>query len=150
MKNRSAGQGPARQVKNLTELGAFQTIRASGIAEGAFSLHAFIGQNMRPLSRIVEELAPDYLAARKVEIPQMLQLLAGCDFDRLHVLSHSLKGSGGSFGFPELSRLGAALERHAEAGDGAGFAEELARLKDYLEHLECSPTSASTEQGSKR
>ena len=53
---------------------------------------------MRALSRIVEELVPEYLAARQTEVAQMLELLAAADFERLRVLSHSLKGSGGSFG----------------------------------------------------
>jgi HPt (histidine-containing phosphotransfer) domain-containing protein len=99
---------------------------------------------MRKLSRIVEELVPDYLAARKTEVPQMLELLAGSDFERLRVLSHSLKGSGGSFGFAELTRFGAELERHAEASDRDAFSAELSRLSDYLEHLNWSPAEAST------
>jgi|GEM_PF-2895482 len=45
----------------------------------------------------------------------MMELLAASDFERLLVLGHSLKGSGGSFGFPELTRFGAALERSAQA-----------------------------------
>jgi HPt (histidine-containing phosphotransfer) domain-containing protein len=101
---------------------------------------------MRKLSRIVEELVPGYLAARKREVPQMLELLAGSDFERLRILSHSLKGSGGSFGFPELTAFGAALERHAQRGDGAAFGAELSRLKDYLDHLNWSPAEASPDE----
>ena len=101
---------------------------------------------MRPLSRIVEELVPDYLAARRTEVPRMLELLAAADFERLRVLSHSLKGSGGSFGFAKLTRFGAALERYAEQSDGSAFGAELARLKDYLEHLDWSPAAAATEK----
>ena len=87
---------------------------------------------MRPLNRIVEELAPEYLAARRSEVPEMLRLLAASDFNRLRILSHSLKGS---FGFPELTRFGAALEQHASRSDPEAFEAELVRLKAYLDQL---------------
>lgn len=83
---------------------------------------------------------PEYLEARKHEIPQMLDLLARSDFERLRVLSHSLKGSGGSFGFPELTHFGETLERYARATDEAGFRAELERLDDYLQHLDWTPS----------
>jgi HPt (histidine-containing phosphotransfer) domain-containing protein len=98
-------------------------------------------RRMKPLSRIVEELVPAYLEARKKDLPQMRELLVAGDFERLRILSHSLKGSGGSFGFPELTRFGGALERYASESDGAGFQAELGRLSDYLEHLDWSPSS---------
>ncbi len=65
----------------------------------------------------------------------MMELLAASDFQRLHVLSHSLKGSGSSFGFPELTRFGAALELYSQQLDVDSFRAELDRLQDYLEHL---------------
>lgn len=94
---------------------------------------------MKTISQLVQELVPGYIAARKEEVGNMMKLLAASDFDRLRVLGHSLKGSGSSFGFPELTRIGATLERQAEAADAASFAQELARLKDYLEHVDCTP-----------
>lgn len=90
---------------------------------------------MKTMSQIVQELVPSYLAARSQEVSRMTELLAASDFERLRVLSHSLKGSGGSFGFPQLSGFGAALERHARESDSTSFSEELNRLKSYLDHL---------------
>ncbi len=102
---------------------------------------------MRSMSEIVAELVPEYLAARRGELPRMLELLAAGDFERLRILSHSLKGSGGSFGFPELSRFGAALERHAQESDGVSFSGELARLKDYLDRRQTSAQEATGSAG---
>ena len=96
---------------------------------------------MKTLNELVQELVPGYLAARKEEVGSMTCLLSASDFERLRVLSHSLKGSGSSFGFAELTRLGAELERHAESRDAVGFAQQLARLKDYLEHLNSPPST---------
>lgn len=90
---------------------------------------------MTTIEGILDELVPGYLAARRAEIPQMMALLAASDFERLRILSHSLKGSGSSFGFPELTHFGAALEAHAQSFDLISYRDELQRLKDYLEHL---------------
>lgn len=99
---------------------------------------------MKTISQIVQELTPGYLAARKQEVPEMIELLAASDFERLRVLSHSLKGSGSSFGFPELTRFGATLERYAQQSDFAFFREELTRLKSYLEDLK-APADTSAQ-----
>jgi HPt (histidine-containing phosphotransfer) domain-containing protein len=85
---------------------------------------------------LVQELVPGYLAARRDEVSKMMQLLAASDFERLRVLSHSLKGSGTSFGFPELTRFGAELELDAEALDSVAFGHTLQRLKAYLDELD--------------
>lgn len=91
---------------------------------------------MQEFSRIIQELAPGYLAARKQEIPEMMKLLAEGDFKRLSILSHSMRGSGASFGFPEITKFGAALENHARQSDLVSFGQELGRLKKYLDELE--------------
>ena len=80
----------------------------------------------------VEELVPSYLARRRQEVPEMLELLAHSDFARLASLGHDLKGSGGGYGFPELTRLGAALEESANQKDGPAFSAKMTELVDYL------------------
>lgn len=93
---------------------------------------------MKNISQIVRKLLPEYLAARRQELPKMTELLAASDFERLRILGHNLKGSGGSFGIPELSKIGAALERSAEEGDAPAFSRELGRLREFLEHSDAS------------
>ena len=44
----------------------------------------------------------------------MAALLAASDFKSLAVLGHNLKGSGVSYGFSDLTRIGAALEQSAK------------------------------------
>jgi HPt (histidine-containing phosphotransfer) domain-containing protein len=87
---------------------------------------------------LVQELVPSYLAARREEVTKMTELLARSDFEQLRVLSHSLKGSGASFGFPELTRLGSEMEGYAAERDNESFAQALVRLKAYLEELDQS------------
>lgn len=97
---------------------------------------------MNNINDLVQELVPEYLALRAEEVDKMLELLAASDFERLRVISHSLKGSGSSFGFPELTRIGAELERNAHASDARSFSQGLARLSDYLKTLGYSPKKA--------
>jgi HPt (histidine-containing phosphotransfer) domain-containing protein len=80
----------------------------------------------------LEQIVPGYLETRKAEVPQLIDLLAGFEFKRLACLGHNLKGSGGAYGFPELTRIGAALEHSAKQADAGTLCTLLTELKDYL------------------
>ena len=80
----------------------------------------------------LEDLAPGYLAARRREVPRMLELLAASDFDCLHTLAHNMKGTGTSYGFVECTRLGGELEQSAERSDKTSIGLQLAELARYL------------------
>jgi PAS domain S-box-containing protein len=84
----------------------------------------------------LEEIVPGYLAARREELPGMTALLAAADFKSLAVLGHNLKGSGTSYGFPDLSRIGSALELSAKQTDTQALGARLVELKDYLTRVE--------------
>jgi CheY-like chemotaxis protein len=84
----------------------------------------------------LEEIVPGYLAARREELPAMMNLLAASDFERLAVLGHNIKGTGGSYGFPELTRMGAALENSAKQLDPESLRIQLTELSDYLGHVQ--------------
>jgi HPt (histidine-containing phosphotransfer) domain-containing protein len=84
----------------------------------------------------LEEIVPGYLAARREELPRMTGLLAVSDFKSLAVLGHNLKGTGAPYGFPELTRIGAALEDSAKQTDPGALSTQLAELKHYLGQVE--------------
>lgn len=65
----------------------------------------------------VRMLVPGFLAARRREHLWMESCLVEGDFDQIARLGHRLKGSGGSFGFPELTSVGARLETAAKLRD---------------------------------
>lgn len=83
----------------------------------------------------LEEFVPSYLANRKEEVAVMFRFLDASDFESLVVLGHNIKGSGTSFGFPEISRIGVALQQSAEQTDPAALRAQLTELKDYLDHI---------------
>jgi CheY-like chemotaxis protein len=80
-------------------------------------------------------LGHDYLAKCRGELPRLTSLLAAGDFHSLRVSGHSLKGSGGCFGFSELTELGRQLEHHAGVADAASCREQVDALTKYLEGL---------------
>ncbi len=63
----------------------------------------------------LDELVPGYLKNRSREIPKLETALAQSDFDTIATIGHKLKGHGGSYGFPELSKIGKELEKQAKA-----------------------------------
>jgi CheY-like chemotaxis protein/HPt (histidine-containing phosphotransfer) domain-containing protein len=84
----------------------------------------------------LEEIVPGYLAARREELPGMTALLAASDFKSLAILGHNLKGTGTSYGFPDLTRIGTALQQSANQTDSGAIAAQLSNLKDYLARVE--------------
>jgi HPt (histidine-containing phosphotransfer) domain-containing protein len=87
----------------------------------------------------LEEIVPGYLAARRDELPEMMNLLAASGFQSLAALGHNIKGTGGSYGFPELTRMGAALENSANRTDPEALRIQLAELSDYLGQVQLCP-----------
>jgi CheY-like chemotaxis protein/HPt (histidine-containing phosphotransfer) domain-containing protein len=84
----------------------------------------------------VEELVPEYLADRKKEIMLFRTLMLKPDFESIRILAHNLKGNGRSFGFPELTDIGAAMEKSARAASGAEVACHVDELSNYLDRVQ--------------
>jgi two-component system sensor histidine kinase/response regulator len=84
----------------------------------------------------LEDIVPRYLASRRKEVPEMVALLATLDFASLATRGHDLKGTGGGYGFPELTRLGAALERFAKQKDCGALGTQITELGNYLNQVQ--------------
>jgi signal transduction histidine kinase/DNA-binding response OmpR family regulator len=84
----------------------------------------------------LEELVPAYLVARREEIPEMRALLGASSFAQLASLGHNMKGTGTSFGFPALTRIGASLEQSARRIDTEAVSIQLAELSNYLDRIQ--------------
>jgi CheY-like chemotaxis protein len=91
----------------------------------------------------LEAIGPGYLAARQQELPELLGLLAGSDFERISFLAHNMKGTGNSYGFSELSRIGRELENSAKENDTIQIKVQLAELDDYLGRVRLLPQLSS-------
>jgi HPt (histidine-containing phosphotransfer) domain-containing protein len=84
----------------------------------------------------LRELLPRFLANRRLDLEQLREALARGDFEEARRIGHSLRGAGGGYGFDEITRLGADIERCAKAGGRRDLAELVARLAEHLDRVE--------------
>jgi hypothetical protein len=84
----------------------------------------------------VEALMPNYLASVRRE---MAEILAGVDLNDCETarrLGQQLKGSGEGYGFPEITRTGAAVELAAVASDEDEIRRQILALAGFLDRVE--------------
>ena len=84
----------------------------------------------------VAALVQRFLANRAADVGRIRAALAGRDFEAIRGAAHGMKGSGGGYGFPEISRLGAAMEEGARRRDAAAIVELVASLEACLVRIE--------------
>src|ERR1035438_7967103 len=78
----------------------------------------------------IAALVPRFLANRAADVDRIRRALAGADFEAIRIAAHGMKGAGGGYGFPEISRLGAAMEESARRGDAAVIGALAASLEE--------------------
>jgi HPt (histidine-containing phosphotransfer) domain-containing protein len=84
----------------------------------------------------LEELIPGFLARRQEDVRKLRAALEAGDLESVRVTGHSMKGTGGGYGFDGLSEIGAAIETAAKGGDLEAMRGGLDRLVDYLERVQ--------------
>ena len=84
----------------------------------------------------LEDLIPQFLARRHTEVEMLREALAAANYDQLKLSGHSMKGTGGGYGFDGISEIGADLEVAAAAADVSGIATAIDKLVDYLERID--------------
>ena len=84
------------------------------------------------VNRIIADLVPGYLDARRSEITEIRRRIESRDLETLRVIGHQLKGSGEGYGFREITLLGAQIEDAAQGGDLRTIAEAADRLEHYV------------------
>ena len=84
-------------------------------------------------------LAPWYLELQKSEMPPLFDAFERAEYATIQRLGHNLKGTGGSYGFPALSEMGASIEGAAERADRPAMRDLIQRLAHYLDRVECRP-----------
>lgn len=65
----------------------------------------------------LEDLIPGFLENRQKDAEELINALGREDYETIRVLSHSMKGSGGGYGFDAISTLGKELETAAKEKD---------------------------------
>jgi CheY-like chemotaxis protein len=82
---------------------------------------------------LLQELIPKYLSDKKRDSASIPDLVLKRDFDRIRTLGHNMKGTGTSYGFPEISRIGAALETCAKGREHEALLRSAEELSNFIE-----------------
>jgi HPt (histidine-containing phosphotransfer) domain-containing protein len=85
---------------------------------------------------MLRDLRDAYRRSLALKLTQLGEALAARNLEALNRLGHQMKGSGRSYGFPDVSDIGARIEE--AAGDRRVVALEamLLELKDLIQRLE--------------
>lgn len=84
----------------------------------------------------LNELRREFLDEARGKVEEMESALGGGNqesLDRLAYLAHQLKGSGGSYGYQQISDDAAQLEKMIEAGGDGDLARYVASLRTEIE-----------------
>lgn len=88
------------------------------------------------LDRDVEDLIPQYLENRRQDIKDILSALGRGDYGTARTLGHSMKGSGGTYGFDAITRIGSDIERSARDLNEESVRKYASELTDFLDRLQ--------------
>jgi signal transduction histidine kinase/CheY-like chemotaxis protein/HPt (histidine-containing phosphotransfer) domain-containing protein len=84
----------------------------------------------------MEEAVPAYLEKRRRDLPLYQAALAANDFDSIKSMSHKMKGTGESYGFPQLTEIAGVLEQAAGRGDAFEIEKKLIDLANFMGSVE--------------
>lgn len=80
----------------------------------------------------LEDLMPDFMENRHQDITVIGELLGRGEYKEIQRIGHSMKGSGGGYGFDEITRIGKDLEIAAKNNDQSEVARLVGILSEYL------------------
>ena len=82
------------------------------------------------------DLVSGFLDNRRRDVAKLEALLASGNFADIRLIGHSMKGSGGGYGFDQITEIGDVLERAALAADETMIRGGIERLADYLARVD--------------
>ena len=78
------------------------------------------------------DILPQYFALCGRDLEHLRGALAQSNLDEIRIVGHNLKGSGGAYGFPELSVIGLAIETAAKSGDQQALQAGIEEFATFL------------------
>jgi len=83
----------------------------------------------------LEDLIPGYMSNRNKDIIALRTCLTVGDFEKIRTIGHSMKGSGGGYGFDTITDLGEQIEDAALASDTSEIDQAVQKLEDYVNRV---------------
>ena len=78
------------------------------------------------------EMQEMYISYTSKELAKIQEDLDGMELDSLRTFGHNIKGSGGMYGFDEVTHLGTEIEASAKADDRDKIKSLLTELSNFL------------------
>ncbi len=91
---------------------------------------------VHPPAGLPRQIVVDYLDRCRASLLALQSALAKTEFDSTRVLGHRMKGSGGGYGIPRLTEIGAGIEQAAKNQDSGELQRQIAALGDFLNQVE--------------
>lgn len=96
--------------------------------------------------RAAAKLLPRFVAHRRRDVGEIGHALGRGDFEVIARIGHNMRGNGESYGFPEVSAIGARLETAANMRDRAAIADLAVVLEGAIANIEQSIGDAERAQ----
>ena len=84
----------------------------------------------------LEDLIPGFLENQHRDALKIMDFLDLEDYAAIQRMGHSMKGSGGGYGFDEITAIGMRIETAAGTHDAAVISRQVEVLLDYLSRVE--------------
>jgi HPt (histidine-containing phosphotransfer) domain-containing protein len=84
----------------------------------------------------LRDLVPVFIAHKREDVQAIVAAIGRADYEALSKLGHRIRGEGGSYGFEELTEIGALLEIAAKGRDLAAIHKSAEELTTYLDSVE--------------
>lgn len=84
----------------------------------------------------LEDLIPGYLQNRRHDVESILQAADTGDFETIKILGHTMKGTGGGYGFDAITEMGHELETAAKEANIPAIRQQVAELLAYIQAVE--------------
>src|SRR6185312_3120723 len=78
------------------------------------------------------DLLPQYFALCRRDLEHIRKALKDENLNDIRLIGHNLKGSGGAYGFPELTGIGLAIETAAKTGDRETLERQIEEFANFL------------------
>jgi HPt (histidine-containing phosphotransfer) domain-containing protein len=87
------------------------------------------------IDKVLQDLIPGYLGTRREDVQKLYRAIAEKDHETIRLLGHSMKGSGGGYGFDGITEIGRQLEIAAKQQDLDESRKLADALKLYLDRV---------------
>ena len=120
---------PIRKSTLLEVIARHARVRAEGLPAAKLDIVVDVDEEL-------SAIAPKFLNNVRRNSPVIAAALARDDFDTIRSLGHNMKGTGSSFGFPQISAMGDELERAAKQHDADSVRSVTANLVRFLDSVD--------------